>query len=115
MGRNWETPQLQALCSVANPVSPCNDLIHHSYGLGCGIYSYKTYSYALGNKVAYEDSFYHTSSLVLAKCLVWGTVYEHEQGYRSSNARVISAICFTDSNASMVKSIWPAVEVLVTS
>lgn len=60
--------------------------IQSHVGYGCGIYAYKTLDECIKNGV-YSLKL-HRQQLVIAKVMLWGRVFEHEKGYRASNARI---------------------------
>lgn len=88
MGTRWRRPEMEAQCLADCSVAPSDGRngCAGKYTQGCGIYSYKSFDSAFADGL--RNATY--TSMLLAECLLWGKVYEHEWGYRAQFVRVIN-------------------------
>jgi hypothetical protein len=79
----------------ATPCRTCPSLTAaNHYGVGCGIYAYKTmgdlaWDFSPPGLSRHDPTMVGAwNTLIWGKVLLWGTVYEHDHGYRAEFARV---------------------------
>ena len=82
----WRTTEYEATCEQ------CRDV--PAWGHACGIYAVKSPTHVHR---------FHNSAQVIGRVEMWGSVIEHEKGYRSSNARITDLWVDNESMAQAIR------------